>query len=87
MIVERPISCIVIDVPAPTRLLSVPSFENERHSGPPSMSFSGMTNPQKLQNSSPVLLSKIIFVLVHDGQRCFVIGTSSISTYNYIIII
>jgi hypothetical protein len=71
----------VIDVPAPTRLLSVPSFENERHSGPPSMSLSGMTNPQKEQNISPVLLSKTIFVLVHDGQCCFVIGGLSTSIY------
>jgi len=82
IIVERPISCIVIDVPAPTRLLSTPLSENERHSGPPSMIFSGMTNPQKLQNNSPVVLSNTIFVLVHDGQRCFVGGMSSMSTCN-----
>jgi len=40
-----------------------------------------MTNPQKLQNNSPVVLSNTIFVLVHDGQRCFVGGMSSMFTY------
>jgi len=45
------------------------------------MIFSGMTNPQKLQNNSPVVLSNTIFVLVHDGQRCFVGGMSSMFTY------
>nr|AIF01288.1 hypothetical protein [uncultured marine thaumarchaeote KM3_145_B06] len=70
MIVERPISCIVIEVPAPTRLLSPPSFENERHSGPPSVIFSVSTNPQTLQNNSPVVSSKTILALVHAGHRC-----------------
>nr|AIF23926.1 hypothetical protein [uncultured marine thaumarchaeote SAT1000_22_C02] len=70
IIVESPISCIVIDVAEPTLLLSVPSLANERHSGPPSVIFSVITNPQKLQNNSPVFSSVTIFVLVHEGQRC-----------------
>ncbi len=66
--VERPMSCIVRDVPAPTLLLSDSSFENDLHSGPDSSSFSAATKPQFLQNISPVASSVCIVFFAHDGH-------------------
>src|SRR5271169_884767 len=50
MIVARPMSCIAIEVGSPVLLLSsFSSLENDRHSGPVSITFSLTTKPQLVQ--------------------------------------
>ena len=63
-------SCIVMDVPVPTLLLSTPSFANDLHSGPSAAPFSVITNPQVLHANSPEFWSKTSDALLQDGQRC-----------------
>ena len=67
--VDSPMSCIVIDVPAPTLLLSTPSFAKDLHSGPSAAPFSVTTIPQVLHANSPEFSSKTSVALLHDGQR------------------
>ena len=66
--VDNPMSCIVIDVPLPTRLLSAPSFANDLHSGPSDSLFSEMTTPQVLQTNSPEFSSKTRDDLLQAGH-------------------
>ena len=61
-------SCIVIDVPLPTRLLSAPSFANDHHSGPSESLLSEMTTPQVLQTNSPEFSSKTRDDLLQAGH-------------------
>ncbi len=49
--VERPMSCIANEVPAPTLFLLDDSFENDLHSAPVSSILSLITKPQKAQNN------------------------------------
>src|ERR1700680_1641134 len=50
IIVARPMSCIATEGGRPVLLLSAfSSFENERHSGPVSITFSLTTKPQLVQ--------------------------------------
>ena len=69
IIVDNPISCIVIDVPEPTLLLSPLSFAKDLHSGPPDSLFSEITMPHVLQTNSPESSSNTRVDLLHDGQR------------------
>ena len=77
IIVDSPISCIVIDVPAPVLLLSTPSLANDLHSAPVAALPSDKTIPHDLQTTSPELSSVINAVLLQDGHLC------SLDDFNY----
>ena len=67
--VDRPMSCMARDVPAPVLDLFPCSLENERHSAPMSSTFSLMTLPQMPQQSSPVESSVTSPVRPQTGHR------------------
>src|SRR6056297_2587356 len=68
MLVESPLSCIVLVVGAPTRLFSSFSREsNARHSGPRSTESASTTSPQSLQTVSPCSSSLMTWP-PHSGQ-------------------
>jgi hypothetical protein len=69
IIVDNPISCMVIDVPEPTLLLLPPSFAKVLHSGPPDSLSSEITTPHVLHNFSPVFSSITKDDLLHAGHR------------------
>jgi len=72
IMVERPMSCIVNEVPAPTLARLDSSLENVLHSAPVSSNFSLITNPQYVQNNSPEVSSVTIFLFPHEGHFCLV---------------
>jgi len=73
IIVAKPISCIVRNVPSPVLALFVLSPKNDRHSGPESISFSSITKAHLPQIISPVSASVTIASLPHLGHLSLVL--------------